>query len=125
MENLRSVWDSNEKQLKISGFKKFDKAKIENILNGDIWNRNLVVAESGFLEILKNIENNNQLNLFMGYCPGRPHLGYLVINRFLKSFREYDKTDITLELILKNLSKHIIERLKTLSKQMNVWKGRF
>ena len=101
MKNTGSVWNSNEKQLNISGFKTFDKAKIENILNGDIWNRDLVVAESGFVEILKNIENNNPLNLFVGYCPGKPHLGYLVMNRFLKSFREYDKTDITLGINIK------------------------
>lgn len=101
MKNSESVWNSNEKQLNISGFKKFDKAKVEDILNGDIWNRDLVVAESGFVEILKNIENNNPLNLFVGYCPGKPHLGYLVMNRFLKSFREYDKTDITLGINIK------------------------
>jgi len=101
MKNAGSVWNSNEKQLNISGFKKFDKTKIENILNGDIWNRDLVVAESDFAEILKNIENNKPLNLFVGYCPGKPHLGYLVMNRFLKSFREYDKTDITLGINIK------------------------
>lgn len=101
MEKLQSIWDLNEKQLKISGFKKFDKRKVKGILKGDIWNRNLVVAEFGFSEILKNIKNNNPLNLFVGYCPGKPHLGYLVMNQFLKSFREYNGTNITLGINIK------------------------
>lgn len=101
METSELVYDSNKKQLRISGFKKFDKIKVKKILNGDIWNRDLVVGESGFPEILRNIENNNRINLFVGYCPGKPHLGYLVMNRFLKSFREYDGTDITFGINIK------------------------
>jgi len=101
MENSNLVWNLHEKQLSISGFRKFEKARIEGIFEEDIWDRDIVVAESGLIDMQKTIKEGKPLTLFVGYSPGRPHLGYILMNRFLKSFRRYDSTKIILGINIK------------------------
>jgi hypothetical protein len=96
MENSNLVWNTNERQLSISGFRRFEKSNINTIFEGDIWNRDIVVAESGLNDVKNYVKQNKPLTIVIGYSPSRPHLGYLVMNRFLRSFIGYKGTSILL-----------------------------
>ena len=87
MEHLDSIWSLNEKQLKISGFNPFDASSLDGLLKEDIWKRGVIVAESGFMEAIKRYQEGKPLSVFVGYSPGKPHLGYLIMNRLLRSFK--------------------------------------
>ncbi|MDP2628584.1 MAG: hypothetical protein Q8P15_01655 [Nanoarchaeota archaeon] len=87
MEHLDSIWSLNEKQLKISGFNPFEVSSLDGLVNEDIWKRDVVVAESGFIDAIKECRGKNPLNVFVGYAPRKPHLGYLIMNRLLRSLR--------------------------------------
>jgi len=127
MQHLDSIWKLNEKQLKISGFNPLKIETIQNILKEDIWKRDVIVAESGFSEVIKGLEENKSLNIFVGYSPGNPHLGYLIMNRILKSFRNNLNPNVTLGVNLResmnNHNKSLEETLQTNKVVENVLLG--
>lgn len=87
MEHLDSIWDLNEAQLKMSGFSPFQAASLEGLVNDDIWKRDVIVAESKFNDAIIDYQKGKELNIFVGYAPGKAHLGYIIMNRILRSFR--------------------------------------
>lgn len=96
MEHLDSIWNLNEKQLRISGFNPFEVSSLDGLVKEDIWKRDVIVAESGFMEAIKKYQEGKPLSVFVGYSPGKPHLGYLIMNRLLRSFKNDLESDLVL-----------------------------
>lgn len=91
-----SSWSQSEKQLLISGFKRFTPNDLDGVFGGDIWKRGVVIAQSGFDFVKQQVQKDYPLTIYVGYSPGRPHLGYLVMRNLLDSFRNYGNTNILL-----------------------------
>jgi len=97
--------DKYSRQLQIAGFHSFEKEQIKDVFEGDIWNRNILIAESNFQKIQNQVKTSKPITLFLGYSPGRPHLGYLVMSKFVNSIRQYNKTKVILGINLKESMK--------------------
>jgi len=91
-----SSWSKNEKQLLISGLKRFNPSDTDGLFEGDVWKRGIVLAQSGFDFVKQQVEKNAPLSIFVGYSPGRSHLGYIVMRNLLNSLRNYGNTHILL-----------------------------